>query len=75
MGKIDKIKEQIGWLKVAFGIAVATAITLIGWLASNYESVQIYLSIASFVVILAVLVLIIIINKIAFKKMDELEEL
>ena len=75
MGKIDKIKEQIGWLKVAFGIAVATAATLIGWLASNYESVQIYLSIASFVVILAVLVLIIIINKIAFKKMDELEEL
>ena len=75
MGKIDKIKEQIGWLKVAFGIAVATAVTLIGWLASNYESVQIYLSIASFVVILAVLVLIIIINKIAFKKMDELEEL
>jgi len=75
MGKMDKIKEQIGWLKVAFGIAVATAVTLIGWLASNYESVQIYLSIASFVVILAVLVLIIIINKIAFKKMDELEEL
>jgi len=39
------------------------------------ESVQIYLSIASFIVILAILVLIIIINKIAFKKMDELEEL
>ena len=75
MGKMDKIKEQIGWLKVAFAIAVATAITLIGWLASNYERVQMHLSIASFVVILAVLVLIVIINKIAFKKMDELEEL
>jgi len=29
----DKIKEEIGWLKVVFGLLVAIGVSLIGWAA------------------------------------------
>ena len=32
MARIDKIKEEIGWLKVIFAISIATNISLIAWL-------------------------------------------
>ena len=38
MSKTDKLKEEIGWLKVIFGILVATDISLVAWLAQNYSS-------------------------------------
>ena len=34
----DRIKEEIGWLKVAFVIFSAIDISLIGWLAQNFQS-------------------------------------
>lgn len=75
MGKIDKIKEQIGWLKVVFGLATAIVVSLIGWGASQYETASnIALSLATLGVFLLTGV-IIWANKAAYKKMDELEEL
>ena len=35
MPKVDKLKEEIGWLKVVFAILVAIDISLVGWLAQN----------------------------------------
>ncbi|MDP2752656.1 MAG: hypothetical protein Q8O31_08660, partial [Rhodocyclaceae bacterium] len=35
MSKIDRIKEEIGWLKVAFGVAAALGASVIAWLAQN----------------------------------------
>ena len=32
MAHIDKVKEEIGWLKVVFAIFLATALSLIAWL-------------------------------------------
>lgn len=77
MSEAEKIKEQIGWLKVTFGIFMAIEISLLGWLASNYDNegiaeIKIYLSVFA---ILVVSVIVIVINKIAFKKIDELEDL
>ena len=37
MSKADKLKEEIGWLKVVFAILVAIDISLVGWLAQNYD--------------------------------------
>ena len=37
MAKIDKIKEQIGWLKVLFGLLFATDISLIAYLFNKIE--------------------------------------
>ena len=77
MPKIDKIKEQIGWLKVVFAIFMAIEISLIAWLANNYDNENIsaskvYLNVLS---IFIVSVVVILINKTAFKKIDELGEL
>ena len=38
--KNDKIKEEIGWLKVIFAILLATDISLIAWLVLNYGKVN-----------------------------------
>ncbi len=35
MSKAEKLKEEIGWLKVVFGILVVTDISMIAWLAQN----------------------------------------
>jgi len=75
MSKADKIKEQIGWLKVAFGILVAVDISLIGWLAGNYETAPGFHSIAALVLVTVISLGIVEVNRIAFRKMDELEEL
>ncbi len=40
MAKIDKVKEQVGWLKVVFGLLVAITTSLIGWLFLHYEENQ-----------------------------------
>ncbi|MDE0682457.1 MAG: hypothetical protein OXI63_06035 [Candidatus Poribacteria bacterium] len=37
MAYIDKIKEEIGWLKVIFAISIATDISLIAWLVENFK--------------------------------------
>jgi len=33
MAKIDRLKEEIGWLKLVFGLLVAIDVSLVGWLA------------------------------------------
>ncbi|MDQ3562809.1 MAG: hypothetical protein M3436_01280 [Pseudomonadota bacterium] len=38
MSRADRLKEEIGWLKVAFGIAVALDASLVAWLAENYHN-------------------------------------
>ena len=75
MGKIDKIKESIGWLKVIFAILVATDISLIGWLFSNYDDISAVKSIVSTFVMIVVSIGIIFVNRKAMAKIDELEDL
>jgi hypothetical protein len=77
MPKIDKIKEQIGWLKVVFGIFMAIEITLIGWLANNYDnpswdSIKIYMNIVAIIIVSAIIIYV---NKVAFRKIADLENL
>jgi len=75
VSKIDKIKEQIGWFKVIFGILSAIAISLIGFLATSYDKAEPIILILALAALLAVLGGIIFVNKLVFKKIDELEEL
>jgi len=75
MSKIDKIKEQIGWLKVVFGLLFATDISIIVYLFNKIS----VLSIIQIIIVLFSLVLvtlgIIYVNKKAMNKIDSLEEL
>jgi len=77
MGKIDKIKEQIGWLKVVFAILVAIDISLIGWMANHYDDSNMY-EIKTYMAFFAIMVvsgIVVFVNKVAYRKIDELENL
>ena len=39
--ELDVLKERIAYLKVLFGILVVTAISLAGWLVSNFTQATI----------------------------------
>lgn len=75
MPKIDKIKEQIGWLKVVFALLFATDLSLIAYLFNSLERLSgikiILVLIGLFFVTLAMLY----VNKVAMHKIDSLEEL
>ena len=58
MSELDLLKEKIAYLKVLFGIAVVTAISLIGWMASNFTEATIWMQSASISAIMVLLVII-----------------
>lgn len=74
MSKIDKLKEEIGWLKVIFGILVATDISLIAWLVQNYGKASSIFIVVGAIAVLAVTVGVVWVNRTAYRKIDELEE-
>ncbi|MFO1429316.1 MAG: hypothetical protein U1F76_04130 [Candidatus Competibacteraceae bacterium] len=75
MSKTDKLKEEIGWLKVVFGILVAIDISLVAWLAQNITKAPILLLVICALAVLSVTTGIVWVNRAAYRKIDELEEL
>jgi len=75
MSMNEKIKEQIGWLKVVFAISSAILVTLCGWLANNYDNTDTISIISATALIIFFAFVVVLANKVAYKKMDELEEL
>ena len=75
MPKLDKIKEEIEQLKVIFAITVATDLSLMAYLAQNYKTQDLLFSILNGSAIILVTFLIVIINRRAYKKIDEIGEL
>ena len=75
MSKADKIKEQIGWLKVVFGILTAIIVSLVGFIATSYKTTEPIILIAALILTILLSFAIIVVNKKAFSKMDELEDL
>lgn len=75
MPKIDKIKEQIGWLKVVFALLFATDLSLIAYLFNNLEILNgvkiVLVLIGLFFVTLGMLY----INRVAMNKIDSLEDI
>jgi uncharacterized membrane protein len=58
MSKADRIKEEIGWLKVVFAVCDAVDASLVAWLAQNYATANRVLVISAFVsaVVLAIVI-------------------
>ena len=75
MAKIDRIKEEIGWLKVVFGILVATDISLLAWLAEKFDSAPKVQVIVSLVVVVIVTGAIVWVNHVAYGRIQQLEDL
>jgi 4-hydroxybenzoate polyprenyltransferase len=74
MAKIDKLKEEIGWLKVIFGVLVAIDATLLGWLAQNYTSAGRLLVLAGTAATVVLSFAVVRVNRLAYRRMEELEE-
>ncbi|MDY5821805.1 MAG: hypothetical protein SPJ83_03255 [Helicobacter sp.] len=47
MPKLDGLKEELNYFKFFFGIVVATFITLVGWIATNYDKAELWLIIVA----------------------------
>ena len=75
MPKLDKPKEELGWLKVVFSILIATNLSLIAWFVQNYEEQKVSLTLLNGMVIIILTYVIFIINKKAYKKIDEIGEI
>ncbi len=69
------IKEEIGWLKLVFAGFLVIDISLVGWLAQNYKSAAIILMVLVVAAIVAVTVVLVGVNRSAFKRMAKLENL
>ena len=75
MARLDQLKEEIGWLKVAFGLLMATNLSLIAWLIQHYQTQSRLITALNAIAIVVVTVIIYLINKQAYKKIDEIGEL
>lgn len=75
MSKSEKIKEQIGYLKVVFSILVAIDVSIIAWLFQNSQSISGTKIVLSSIVAICITFAIIHINKKILSRIDELEEL
>ncbi len=73
MAAKDRIKEEIGWLKVAFVIFAAIDISLIGWLAQNFNSATSNIAVITIIAILTVTFVLIWLNKAAIRRFIQLE--
>ena len=74
MARVDRIKEEIGWLKVPFGLLAVVDASLLGWLAQSYTRANPALVAAAAVAAIVVTSGIFQINRIAYRRIDDLEE-
>ena len=75
MSKIDRIKEEIGWLKVAFGVAAALDASIIAWLAQNYSTTNMVMIVGGFVAAIATALFIVLLHRRVYSRLEELEDL
>ena len=75
MARIDKLKEEIGWLKIMFAILIATDISLVAWVVQNYGKTGPLLLTVGTIGVIPFTSVIIWINRVAYRKINELEGL
>ncbi len=74
MSKADQIKEEIGWLKVVFAVCVALDASLVAWLAQNYATANPVLVYTGFLGAVVLAVIVVYVNRRAYRCIDELED-
>ena len=74
MASIDRIREEVGWLKVLFGLLAVIDASLPGWLAQSYAKASSALVAAATIAVIVVSSGIFQINRIAYRRFDDLEE-
>jgi F0F1-type ATP synthase assembly protein I len=75
VSQAERIKEALGWYKFVFGVLVAMAVSIVGWLAQHYSTVQPVFLVVTLLVFVGLVGGIIWVNRIVFKRLDPLEKL
>lgn len=73
MSKADRLKEEIGWLKVVFAIATALDASLVAWLAQNYATASPVIAGAGLIAALIFATIIILVSRRVYRCLEELE--
>jgi len=66
MSKVDRIKEEIGWLKVVFAVCVALDASLVAWLTQNYATANEVIVVAGFIAALVLAGVVVFVNHRAY---------
>ena len=74
MSKVDRIKEELGWLKVVFAVFLAIDVSLMAWLAQNYSHLSQVLIVCGFLGVVFVTSVVVWVNQAAMKRFKELEK-
>ena len=74
MSKIDRIKEELGWLKIVFAIFVTIDVSLVAWLAQNYDKTSNILVVFGFSAVVVLTFVVVWVNRAAMQRFKELEE-
>ena len=72
MAKIDRLKEEVGWFKLVFGLLVAIDVALVGWLAQNYASASRVLVVGGVIATAVVTLGVVRVNRVAYHRMKEM---
>ncbi len=75
MGKIDKEKEEISWMKFWIGVGVASIMGLISWFVNNLEQANMVMLGLDIFSVIAIAVFIVLLNNAAIRKIRNLEDL
>jgi len=73
--KTDGLKEELGWLKIVFAIAVAIDVSLVGWVAQNFGKAQLIIVVFALLGISVVTGFVVWVNHLAYRRIRELENL
>ena len=71
----ERIKEELGWFKVVFGVLVAMGASMVAWLAQNYSTARPVLLVVTFLLVVCLVGGIVWVNWVVFKRLDQLEKL
>ena len=75
MGKLDKEKEEIGWIKFWIGVSVASIMGLISWFVNHYADANNIILIMDLLATVVLAIFIVVLNRTALRKIKELEAL
>lgn len=74
MSKIDRIKEELAWLKVVFGVLAVIDVSLVAWLAQSYHDAPVVLMVFGFIGVVAATAMVIWVNRAAVRRFKKLEK-
>ena len=75
MSKLDKAKEQIGYLRFWLGVMVVTDISLVGWLVSSAGAARTHMVVGALVAIVVITTSGFVVHRRVERRIDALEDL